>query len=113
MRPDPVLQLLGLAQKAGSVKSGEFMTESMIKEGKAFLCIVAGDASANTKKQFSDMCSYRGIAYMEYSDMKSLGHAIGKEFRASLVVTNEQLALQIRKKISQADSAPAQVQKRR
>ena len=35
MRPDPVLQLLGLAQKAGCVKSGEFMTESTIKEGKA------------------------------------------------------------------------------
>ncbi len=98
MRPDPVLQLLGLAQKAGSVKSGEFMTESAIKEGKAFLCIVAGDASDNTKKQFSDMCSYRGVSYMEYSDRESLGHAIGKGFRASLAITNEQLACQIRKK---------------
>ncbi len=98
MRPDPILQLLGLAQKAGSVKSGEFMTESSIKEGKAFLCIVASDASANTKKQFSDMCRYYGVEYMEYSDKESLGHAIGKEFRASLAVTNEQLAGQIRKK---------------
>ena len=53
MRPDPVLGLLGLAQKAGCVKSGEFMAENMIKEGKSFLCITATDASDNTKKHFN------------------------------------------------------------
>ena len=98
MRPDPVLQLLGLAQKAGAVKSGEFMTENTIKEGKAYLCIVSADASDNTRKNFRDMCSYREVPYMEYSDKESLGHAIGKEFRASLCITNEQLAQQIQKK---------------
>ena len=81
MRPDPVLSMLGISQKAGSVKSGEFMTEKAVKEGKAFLCIVAGDASENTKKHFSDMCSYRNVPYIEYSDMESIGHAIGKQFR--------------------------------
>lgn len=95
MRPDPVLQLLGLAQRAGGVKSGEFMTENTIKEGKSFLCIVAKDASDNTRKKFSDMCSYRNVPYMEYSDKESLGHAIGKEMRASMCVTNESLAAQI------------------
>lgn len=99
MRPDPVLQLLGLAQKAGSVKSGEFMSENMIKEGKSFLCVVAADASDNTKKHFSDMCSYRGVSYAEYSDKESLGHAIGKEMRAVLCIVDEGLAAQIRKKM--------------
>ena len=98
MRPDPVLQMLGLAQKAGSIKSGEFMTESTIKDGKAFLCVVAKDASDNTKKRFRDTCSYYEVTYIAYSDKESLGHAIGKEFRASLCVTNEQLAEKIRNK---------------
>ncbi len=98
MRPDPVLQLLGLAQKAGCVKSGEFMTETTIKENKAFLCVVARDASDNTRKAFNDMCSYYKVPYMEYSDKESLGHAIGKEFRASLCVTDEGLARQIQNK---------------
>ena len=98
MKGDPVLQLLGLAQRAGGVKSGEFMTENTIKEGKSFLCIVATDASDNTRKKFSDMCAYRDVPYMEYSDKVSLGHAIGKDFRASLCVTNAGLAEQIRKK---------------
>ncbi len=98
MRPDPVLQLLGLAQKAGSIKSGEFSCENAIKDGSAHLCIVAADASDNTRKKFSDMCRYREVSYMEYSDKESLGHAIGKEFRASLVVTAAGFAEQIQKK---------------
>ena len=101
MRPDPVLQLLGLAQKAGCVKSGEFMAESMIKEGKSFLCITAEDASDNTKKHFKDMCSYRSIPYAEYSVKENLGRAIGKDFRATLCVTDEGLAGQIQKKMAE------------
>ena len=89
MRPDPVLQLLGLAQKAGGIKSGEFMTENTIKEGKSFLCIVASDASDNTRKKFSDACKFRNVPYMEYSDKETLGHAIGKEFRSCKILNAE------------------------
>ncbi|MCR5687828.1 MAG: ribosomal L7Ae/L30e/S12e/Gadd45 family protein [Lachnospiraceae bacterium] len=95
MRPDPVLQLLGLAQKAGSVASGEFLTETKIKEGRAHLCMVAGDASDNTRKKFSDMCKSHKVPYVAYSDMETIGHAIGKQFRASLCVTDAGLAEQI------------------
>ena len=63
MKRDPVLQLLGLAQRAGFVKSGEFMTESSIKEGRSFLCIVAADASDNTRKRFRDMCSAQSLPF--------------------------------------------------
>ena len=99
MKPDSVLQLLGLAQRAKGVGSGEFMTESQVKEGKSHLVIVAQDASANTKKQFNDMCTYYKVPYREYADKETLGHAIGKEFRASCSVTNENLAQEILKKI--------------
>ncbi len=100
MRQDPVLQLLGLAQKAGYVKSGEFAAENTIKAGKGFLCIVAGDASDNTRKHFGDMCSYRNIPCEEYSDKESLGHAIGKEARAAICVTDSNFAGQIIRKMS-------------
>ena len=99
MKPDGVLQLLGLAQRAGGVGSGEFMTETTVKEGKSFLVLVAKDASDNTKKHFSDMCAYRDVPYREYADKEALGRAIGKEFRASCSVTNEGLAKEIVKKI--------------
>lgn len=99
MRPDRILQLLGLAQRAGGVASGEFMTETTVKEGKSHLVIVASDASDNTKKQFRDMCTYYKVPYREYADKELLGHSIGKEFRASCSVTNENLANEILKKI--------------
>lgn len=53
MRPDKVLSMLGIAAKSGSVVSGEFSTEKAVKEGRAYLVIVAGDSSDNTKKMFS------------------------------------------------------------
>lgn len=99
---DPVLSLLGIAQKAGYVKSGEFMTESSIRSQRSFLCIIACNASENTKKRFTDMCSHHGVPVVRYSDMETLGHAIGKPYRASLCVTDEKLAQQINDKIQSA-----------
>ena len=56
-----VHSMIGLATKAGKVVSGEFAVEKAIKDGKAFLVIIAEDASDNTKKHFSDMCIYSKI----------------------------------------------------
>jgi len=79
--------MIGLAARAGKVSSGEFSAERSISGRKAALCILAEDASENTKKHFHDMCSYRGICIME-SDLPkgSLGHMIGKKDRAVITV---------------------------
>lgn len=92
MKPDKVLSLLSIAAKAGGIASGEFATEKSVKEAKAYLVIVAADASDNTKKHFSDMCKFYDVPYYNYADKDGLGHFIGKEFRASLAVTNAGLA---------------------
>ena len=88
MKPDRVLSMLGIAAKAGSVASGEFSTEKAVKEGRAYLVIVAQDASDNTKKMFRNMTDFYQVPMYEYSDKEMLGHFIGKEFRASLAVTD-------------------------
>ena len=102
MKPDKVLSMLGIAAKSHSVASGEFSTEKAVKEGKAYLGLVAEDASANTKKMFRNMTDFYGVPMYEYGDKETLGHFIGKEFRASLAVTNEGLAHSIEDKIKQA-----------
>lgn len=99
MKQDKVLSMLGLSAKAGNVASGEFSTEKAVKEGKAHLVIVAGDASDNTKKHFRDMCSFYEVPFYAYADKESLGHHIGKECRASLAVTNEGLAKAVIKQL--------------
>ena len=46
---------LGLAKKAGKVRSGEFQTEEAVKKKLACLVILAADASDNTKKKFQNI----------------------------------------------------------
>ena len=91
------LSLISLATKAGKTKSGEFQTEKEIKDGYAYLVIVAQDASDNTKKKFQNMCDFYEVPIYFYSDKDTLGHAMGKEFRASLAVIDEGFAKGIRK----------------
>lgn len=101
MRPDRVLSMLGIAAKSGSVVSGEFSTEKAVKDGKAYLVIVAADASENTVKMFRNMTDFYEVPMYLYADKETLGHYIGKEFRASLAVTNEGLAHSIEDKLKQ------------
>ena len=89
---DKVLSLIGLAMKAGRCTSGEMMTESETKSGRARLVIIASDASENTKKKFRDMCKFYEVPIYIYGDKDTLGHAMGKEFRASLAILDEGFA---------------------
>ena len=104
VRQNKVLQMLGLAKRAGSVASGEFMTEKTIKEGRASLAIEATDASENTKKMFHNMCEFYHVKLCEYSTKEELGHAIGNEMRASLAVTNEGFANAILKHLEETNT---------
>ena len=66
----------------------EFSTEKEVKTGYAELVIVATDASENTKKKFKNMCDFYEVPIYFYGDKEALGRAMGKEFRASLAVTD-------------------------
>lgn len=87
-----IFSMLGLAARARNVASGEFMTERSVKEGHARLVIVATDASENTQKMFRNMCAFYKVPYCTFSDKNTLGHYIGKEFRASLAMTDDGMA---------------------
>ena len=74
MARDKVLSLISLATKAGRCASGEFLTESETKSGRAGLVVVAEDASENTKKKFRDMwCEFMYVPFISYSDKDTLG----------------------------------------
>ena len=83
---------LSLAAKAGKVKSGEFQTENSVKNGSAMLVIIAEDASANTKKLFTDKCSFYEVPVYQFGTKAELGRAIGKDLRSSLGVCDAGLA---------------------
>lgn len=97
MKMNKALSMISLATKAGKTVSGEFSTEKEVKTGYAELVIVAGDASDNTKKKFQNMCDFYEVPIYFYADKDTLGHAMGKEFRASLAVTDSGFAKGIMK----------------
>ena len=94
---DRVLSMLGLATRSGNVVSGGFATEQAVKRGKAYLVIIAEDASDNTEKKFRNMCEFYEVPYGRYGIKETLGHAIGREERSCLAVTDEGFANSIRK----------------
>ena len=64
--------MLGIAAKSGNVVSGEFSTEKAVKSYRAYLVIVSEEASENTRKKF----------------------------RASIAITDENLAKAVVQKLS-------------
>ena len=92
MIQNKVLSLIGLAIKSGNIASGSFATEKAVKDGKARIVIAAGDVSDNTRERYINMCSARNVPIYFYGTKDELGHAIGKEFRAAMAVTDKGLA---------------------
>lgn len=100
-----VLSMFGLAARAGRITSGEFQTETAVKGQTAFLVVVAEDASDNTKKLFYDKCSFYKVPLITFGTKEELGHAIGKEFRASLAILDEGFAKAVMNKIESLSQA--------
>ena len=107
MKPDKILSLVGLATRAGKTASGEFCTEKEVKTGRAALVIVAGDASENTKKKFRDMCEFYEVPIYFYKDKDTLGHALGKVFRASLAIVDDGCAKEFTMQMKTEDNTVA------
>lgn len=99
MQNDRVMTSLSLAQKAGQVKSGGFSVEQAIRDGSAYLVIVAGDASENTKKKMKSMTDYYQVPLYFYSDKEHLGRQIGKEYRSMAAVTGAGFAAAVEKQL--------------
>ena len=92
LKQNKVYSLLGIAMRGRNLVSGEFQTLEAIKKGSAMLVIIAEDASDNTKKLFSDKCSFYEVPVIRYGTKEGLGRAIGKDMRSSVGVCDAGLA---------------------
>lgn len=92
MKPDRLQSMIGIAQKAGKLVSGEFACESAVKSGEARLVIIAQDASDNTKKLFNNKCTYYKVPVIECLSKEELGRSIGKDYRAVAAVSDQGIA---------------------
>lgn len=92
MRENQWMSLLGLANRARKIISGEELTVKEIRSGRAKLILLSADASANTTKKITDKCKSYGIPYKLVDNRSILGQAIGKEARVVVAVLDEGFA---------------------
>ncbi|HHW92435.1 MAG TPA: 50S ribosomal protein L7ae [Firmicutes bacterium] len=90
------LSLLGFAQKAGKVVSGQFASETVIRKKRAYLVLIAVDASPNTREHFVRLCCRNAISYRVWGLKGDLGKAIGKPARAVVAILDRQFASQLK-----------------
>ena len=80
------LSLLSLAARARRVADGEFKALEAVQKRKAYLIILASDASENTVKKFRDKAAYAKIPVAVGESMALMGRAIGKDDRAVIAL---------------------------
>ena len=99
MKQDKVLSLLGLARRAGRIRSGGEQTVEAIRKGNCRAVVIAKDASERSIKQIRDKCNYRNIPYVMYADRDTLGACIGQTGRSCIAVCDDGLAAAILEQI--------------
>ncbi|MFD1928662.1 YlxQ family RNA-binding protein [Sporosarcina siberiensis] len=83
-----IFQMLGMATRARMLVTGEELAIREVRNGNARLVIVSNDASANTIKKVTDKCSFNNVEMHVFGNREEIGHAIGKESRVVLAITD-------------------------
>jgi ribosomal protein L7Ae-like RNA K-turn-binding protein len=87
-----LMTVLGFAQKAGKIASGETATVQAITRKKASLVLVALDASADTTVKFVELCLKNKIPAVKAGSKLELGNAIGRSPRACIAILDHGFA---------------------
>lgn len=99
-----VLTLLGFAQAAGKIASGDDAARIALERQKGRLVILAEDAAESTKKRMIRLAERMGVPLVVLStDRNTLGLAIGKSSRAAVVILDAQFAQAIQRSLSREE----------
>ncbi|HWR39699.1 MAG TPA: ribosomal L7Ae/L30e/S12e/Gadd45 family protein [Patescibacteria group bacterium] len=101
MNENKLMSLLGLAQKARKVASGELAVESAVRAGKAGLILLARDASDNAKKNYRDLAAHYRVECEELLTKEQLGNCTGKAPRAALALLDEGFRSAVKKLLNE------------
>ncbi|GAA6820646.1 YlxQ family RNA-binding protein [Helicobacter pylori] len=92
MMKEKIVNFLGLAMRAGKVKTGESVIINEIKKHRIQLVIIAEDASENTKKIIQNKCESYHISFRIFGTRSELGQALGKVERVNVGITDQGFA---------------------
>lgn len=92
MNKSNILNFLGLAMRAGKVKSGESVILTEIKKRKTSLVILSEDASSRTTKEISQKCESYHVPLRILGTREELGQALGKSSRVNIAIMDNGFA---------------------
>lgn len=92
MNKDQIINFLGLAMRAGKVKTGESVILNDLKKNKLKFVIVASDASENTTKVIKNKCDSNRVPMRIFASRVELGQALGKSERVNIGITDQGFA---------------------
>lgn len=84
--------ILGLAQKAGKITSGDYAVKAMLKQERIKTLILAADASEKVKKELVLLTKQYQIKIITGPSRAELGAAIGKSPRSAVAVLDQNFA---------------------
>lgn len=90
---------LSLAQKAGKLASGDTAVQFSVKSGKAYLLLLANDASENSKRYILNLAENNDVEVVSCLNKQDLGAAIGKAQRTAIAVLDKNFSVMIKKQI--------------
>jgi ribosomal protein L7Ae-like RNA K-turn-binding protein len=94
--PDPALQLLGLAARAGGVVPGTQRVREAVRAGRVRWVVVAEDLTATGRDKLVPLLEGREVSYTVGYTRDELGRAVGRGPLAALGVTDEGFARRLR-----------------
>lgn len=96
------LNLISLAQKAGKVRAGEYLTMKTLKEGRACLTVIAADTSENATKRIMKACDVYGCRAVVFGSKKELGHFVGAADKSVVSLTDQGFSKALLKLLGQS-----------
>lgn len=83
---------LGLARRAGALEMGVAAARQAVRDGRARLVVVAGDAAEGQRLKVVAIAEARGVAVRRVATGTELGRAVGAETVSAVAVTDAGLA---------------------
>lgn len=84
--------LLGFAQRADKIISGEQGVKTALRRRKVHCLIISKDSSKNTQDRYIRMAENNNVTWYLYGTKSELGQMLGKSQRAVVAVTESGFA---------------------
>lgn len=90
-----MLQTLGLAKRAGRLRTGTDAVFAALAAGEAQLVILAADAGQNVQKKIRDKCAFYDRPLLRLADRDALGSACGRGQTVAIAVNDPGFAAKL------------------